>query len=200
MTTAYNAWSIRRRGDRMLGKNDPARNFGIVSWTSPACVAEQPRTRPVAFSGAGLGALVVAGADRRSGFGVDQLLHATRTHSRMKSVPSPVRNTSASLDKADWDKAIGEVSFDEYLAVHIENLAGGHLQSGRRAVTPNPTTPGGAVRRLGSVPGCVCWLPSGPVQASLVLAASRDPEALRSSASLCGRHLRPHRGGTRGAE
>ena len=72
---------------------------------------------------------------------------ATRTHSRMKSVPSPVRNTSSSSDKADWDKAIGEISFDEYLAVHIENLAGGPLHSGRRAVTPNPTTPRGAVGR-----------------------------------------------------
>jgi hypothetical protein len=63
----------------------------------------------------------------------------------MKSVPSPERNTSINSDKAESDKAIGEISFDEYLAVHIENLAGGHLQSGRRAVTPNPTTPRGSV-------------------------------------------------------
>jgi hypothetical protein len=36
MTTAYRAWSIRRRGDKMLGKNDPARSFGTHSWMSPA--------------------------------------------------------------------------------------------------------------------------------------------------------------------
>ena len=63
----------------------------------------------------------------------------------MKSVPSPVRNTSSNSDRADWGKAIGEISFDACLAVHIENLAGGPLHSGRRAVTPNPTTPWGAV-------------------------------------------------------
>jgi hypothetical protein len=63
----------------------------------------------------------------------------------MKSVPSPVRNTSSNSDRADWGKAIGELLLDEYLAVHIENLAGGPLHSGRRAVTPNPTTPWGAV-------------------------------------------------------
>jgi hypothetical protein len=56
-----------------------------------------------------------------------------------------VRNASNNSDTADCDKAIGELLFDEYLAVHIENLAGGPLHLGRRAVTPNPTTPRGAV-------------------------------------------------------
>ena len=39
ITTAYRAWSIRRRRSRMTGKNEPCRSFGIRSSTSPACVA-----------------------------------------------------------------------------------------------------------------------------------------------------------------
>ena len=39
----------------------------------------------------------------------------------------------------------GRALLDECLAVHIENLAGGPLESGSRAVTSNPTTPRGAV-------------------------------------------------------
>jgi len=38
MTTAYNAWSIRLRGDRIEGKNDPVRSFGFDRVTSPALV------------------------------------------------------------------------------------------------------------------------------------------------------------------
>jgi hypothetical protein len=49
-----------------------------------------------------------------------------------------VRNASNNSDTADCDKAIGELLLDKYLAVHIENLAGGPLYSGRRAVTPKP--------------------------------------------------------------
>ncbi|MBK8446514.1 MAG: hypothetical protein IPL41_07505 [Micropruina sp.] len=55
----------------------------------------------------------------------------------MKSVPSPERNTSISSDKAESDKAIGELSFDEYLAVHIENLADGPLTQDA-APSPKP--------------------------------------------------------------
>lgn len=36
---------------------------------------QQPRPGPVAFGGAGLGALVAGGADRGGRLGVDQLLH-----------------------------------------------------------------------------------------------------------------------------
>jgi hypothetical protein len=39
MITACSAWSIRRRGTRMLGKNEaPERALGIRSATSPAWV------------------------------------------------------------------------------------------------------------------------------------------------------------------
>lgn len=38
MTTAYKAWSIRRRGANTDGKNEPARSLGIDSDMSPAFV------------------------------------------------------------------------------------------------------------------------------------------------------------------
>lgn len=57
-----------------------------------------------------------------------------------------VRNASNNSDTADCDKALGELLFDEDLAVHIENLAGGPLHSGRRAVTPNPNRSTGRCR------------------------------------------------------
>jgi hypothetical protein len=38
ITTANNAWSIRRRRSNSDGKNDPTRSFGIASSTSPAAV------------------------------------------------------------------------------------------------------------------------------------------------------------------
>ena len=49
-------------------------------------------------------------------------------HSAITSAnPRVVRNASNNSDTADWGKAIGELLLDEYLAVHIENLAGGPL-------------------------------------------------------------------------
>ena len=38
MTTAYRAWSTRRRRSSSDGKNDPVRSFGIRSSKSPAVV------------------------------------------------------------------------------------------------------------------------------------------------------------------
>ena len=44
MTTAYNAWSIRRRGSKIDGKKLPLRSFGIRNSTSPAWVVNsRPR-------------------------------------------------------------------------------------------------------------------------------------------------------------
>ncbi len=127
-----------RRGDKMLGKNDPARSFGTVNAMSPAWVVSRRGRDPLrsvvrdsvrSYRPAPITA--VASASISSCI-------ATRTHSRMKSVPSPVRNTSINSDTADWDIAIGEISFDEYLAVHIKNLAGGPLNQG---AVPSPQTP-----------------------------------------------------------
>jgi hypothetical protein len=109
----------------MLGKNDPVRSFGTLNRTSPARVVNSRGRDPLrsvtrdsvrSYRPAPIAA--VASASISSCI-------ATRTHSRMKSVPSPVQNTSSNPDTAESGKAVGEISFDEYLAVHIKNLAGG---------------------------------------------------------------------------
>ena len=47
MTTADDAWSIRRPGDRIEGKNDPARCLGTASRMSPACVVNNRGRAPL---------------------------------------------------------------------------------------------------------------------------------------------------------
>jgi hypothetical protein len=47
ITTAYKAWSMRRRGSKITGKNEPLRSFGIRSCTSPAWVASSRGRDPL---------------------------------------------------------------------------------------------------------------------------------------------------------
>jgi len=47
ITTAYRAWSIRRRGSKIEGKNDPARSFGMLSVRSPALVVSSRGREPL---------------------------------------------------------------------------------------------------------------------------------------------------------
>jgi hypothetical protein len=47
MTTAQRAWSIRRRGSRRAGKNEPERSFAIRSSTSPAFVLRRRLRLPL---------------------------------------------------------------------------------------------------------------------------------------------------------
>ena len=88
-----------RRQD--LGKNDPARSFGIASCDVAGLRGEQPRPGTVALSGPRLGALVAAGADHLGRFGLDQLLQHHPHRLPDQSTPSPVRNASNNSDTAD---------------------------------------------------------------------------------------------------
>ena len=65
---------MRRRGSSSDGKNDPARSFGIATCRSPAFVDTHPRAVTVALGDPAVAAFVAAGADRRGGFDLDQLL------------------------------------------------------------------------------------------------------------------------------
>ena len=47
MITAYSAWSIRRRASSTLGKNEPARSFGIANSTVPALVISSRDREPL---------------------------------------------------------------------------------------------------------------------------------------------------------
>ena len=138
MTTACNAWSIRRRGARISGKNEPLRSFGIASCTSPALVVSTRGRDPLrsvvrvsdrSYRPAPITS--VASSSIRS-------CNATRTASRIRSTPSPARNTSSSSVRADWDKAIGEISFGECLAVHTKNLADGPTYDRAAPLPPKP--------------------------------------------------------------
>src|SRR5215216_4727922 len=135
---------MRRRGSRMTGKYDPLRSFGIRSSTSPAWVASNRSRAPLrsvvrvsvrSYRAAPI--LSVASASISSCMTI-------RTDSRIRSTPSPVRNASSSSDTADWGRAIGGDSFDEYLAVHTEDHADGPLTLGAAPLLPKPTTPGDA--------------------------------------------------------
>jgi len=47
MTTAYNAWSIRRRRSNTLGKNEPERSLGIFNSTVPPLVINSRDRTPL---------------------------------------------------------------------------------------------------------------------------------------------------------
>ena len=110
MTTAYRAWSIRRRGSSTDGKNDPARSFGIDRGDVAGLGRQQPGPRPVAIGDPRLGSLVPVGADHLGRLRLDQLLQHDPYRLADQVHAIPARNTSNNSDRADWDRAIGETS------------------------------------------------------------------------------------------
>ena len=121
---------MRRRGSRMAGKNEPLRSFGIRSCTSPACV-DSTRARAPFRSVTRVSVRSYRAAPIRSlAYSSINSCSTSRTAPRIKSAPSPARNASSSSDRADWGKAIGEISFGEYLAVHTDDLADGPYLTG----------------------------------------------------------------------
>ena len=128
MITACRAWSIRRRGTRMLGKNEaPERALGIRKATSPAWVVITLGRAPLrSVVRSGVRSYRPAPKCSAASASISSCI-TRRTDSLTRSRPSVVRNASNNSDTADWGTAIGELLLDEYLAVHIENLAGGPL-------------------------------------------------------------------------
>jgi len=57
-----------------------------------------------------------------------------------ESMPSLARNASDNSDRADSGKALGEVCFGEYLAVHTDDLADGAYLTEVAPEDPNPST------------------------------------------------------------
>jgi len=78
MTTAQRARSIRRRGSRSAGKNEPERSFGDAQLDVAGLGREQPAPGAVAVGRPGLAPLVAAGADRLVGLEFDELLQDER--------------------------------------------------------------------------------------------------------------------------
>src|SRR4051794_889968 len=122
----------------MTGKNDPLRNLGIRSSTSPPLVVSSRSRAPLrsvvrvslrSYRAAPI--CSVASASISS-------CNAIRTDSRIRSTPSPARNASSSSDRADWGRAIGGLLFDVCLAVHTEDLADGPLTYGTPPSYPKP--------------------------------------------------------------
>ena len=74
MTTAYRAWSIRRRGSRIEGKKLPLRSLGMASSTSPALVESTRGRCPLRSLLRELGPLIAVGSDLGGEFDLDQLL------------------------------------------------------------------------------------------------------------------------------
>ena len=138
ITTAYRAWSIRRRRSRMTGKNEPCRSFGIRSSTSPAWVATSRGRVPFRSVDAALAAFVAAGADDLGGLGLDEFLHdqPDRLTDQIHALPGAERLEQLGCDRLRqrhrWEPP------DEYLPVHIENPADGALTVDD---SPNPETP-----------------------------------------------------------
>lgn len=117
ISTACNAWSIRRRGSRIEGKNEPFRSFGIRSSTSSALVASSfgrvPLRSVTRSSVRSYRCAPITPAASNS----TSSCNTRRTHSRIRSTPSPARNASSNSDRADWDKAIGGTPSVRHLVV-----------------------------------------------------------------------------------
>ncbi|GAA3518705.1 hypothetical protein GCM10022263_03050 [Nocardioides daeguensis] len=96
---------------------------------------------PVAFGRAGLGAHVGIGADPLGGIGFNQLLHyhPDRLTDQIHAITGT--NASSSPERADWDKAIGRVSFSVSLrrfTPKIPPMAAYVTQPRRRPSNPPP--------------------------------------------------------------
>ena len=102
---------------------------------------QRPRPRAVAFGAASLGALIPAGADHLRRLQLDHLLQGDLDRLPDQVHAFPGAEHLQQFDRADWDKAIGEISFGAYLAVHTKNLADGPTYLEATPLPPNPTTP-----------------------------------------------------------
>ena len=168
ITTAYRAWSIRRRRSKMTGKNDPCRSFGIRSSTSPAWVATS-RGRDPFRSVTRLVAFVAAGADDLAGLGLDQFLHhqPDRFADQVHALPGTERLQQLGCDRLRqrhrWEPP------DEYLPVHIENPADGALNAATHR-TPKPHHARGLTR---FEPARTCTQPAFQLRTSRVEERSR---------------------------
>src|SRR4051794_1696514 len=133
----------------MTGKNDPLRNLGIRSSTSPPLVVSS-RSRAPLRSVVRVSLRSYRAAPIRSVASASISSCITiRTDSRTRSTPSPAPNASSSSDRADWGRAIGELLFDVCLAVHTEDLADGPSRTEPAVlpqVPPLHGTPTGEVR------------------------------------------------------
>src|SRR4051812_42972978 len=126
----------------MTGKNDPFRDLGIRSSTSPAWVASNRSRAPLRSVVRDSVRSYLPAPIRSVASASISSCMTIRTDSRTRSTPSPVRNASSNSDTADWDKAIGEVPFGECLAVHTEDPADGpHIVGAAPPAPKNPTTP-----------------------------------------------------------
>ncbi len=75
MITACRAWSIRRRGTRMLGKNEaPERALGIRKRDVPGLGGDHLSAGTVALTSARFGAFIPGRAEVLGRLGFDQLL------------------------------------------------------------------------------------------------------------------------------
>ena len=78
MTTAQRARSIRRRGSRRAGKNEPVRSFGNAQLDVTGLGRQQPAAAAVAVGRPAVGPLIAAGTDRLVGLEFDELLEDER--------------------------------------------------------------------------------------------------------------------------
>jgi hypothetical protein len=134
MTTAYRAWSMRLRGSRISGKNEPLRSFGIRRSMSPAFV-DSVRGRAVAFVDAGLAALVAGRADHLGGFDLDELRQhrAGRLADQVDCFAGPLYLQHVGHGRLG--RGHRWVPFGECLAVHTADLADGFHIYGAAPVT-----------------------------------------------------------------
>ena len=134
MTTAYRAWSIRRRGSSSDGKNDPCAQLRDRQVQIAGLRRQHPRAVTVAFGDPAVGAFVAAGADRRGGFDLDQLLQ--RPTGKLADQIDAIAACSAASrsDRADSARAIGVFSFGGFLPEHTKDHADGSPTGG----PPNP--------------------------------------------------------------
>ena len=103
---------------------------------------------PVALGDTAIGAFVAAGADRRRGFGLDQLLQrpAGQLADQIDAITGLQRGEQ--VGQGRLDRAIGVFSFGEFFAEHTKDHADGSPAGGPRI----PTTPRGSVSSCVDVP------------------------------------------------
>ena len=110
MTTAQSARSMRRRGSSRDGKNDALAELGDVQLDVAGLGRQQPGAGAVAVGRALVGPLVAGGADGLARLELDELLERRGASPRgATSMPPPARMASSSSDRADCDRAIGDL-------------------------------------------------------------------------------------------
>gem|GEM_PF-2259158 len=112
----------------------------------PGLGGRHPPARPVPLGRAGLGAFVPGRADHLGRFQLDQILQRDPHRFTDQVHALPGTDTSSNSERADWDKAIGEISFGECLAVHTKNLADGPTYLRATPLPPKPHHSLGLIR------------------------------------------------------